>query len=87
MKTNSSTALNFSFPPLLPDCLCRLPILYSVDLSFYDWNGVSAVRNLPVLGNWTSLLSMKFLARASQQYRHRGALDCHSMPIAMGLAV
>jgi len=89
MKTNSRTAFVFLLPAFAFLIVFVVwPILYSVDLSFYDWNGVSALRKFAGLGNWTSLLSDEIFWRALRNNIVIVVLSIAiQMPIAMGLAV
>jgi len=89
MKTNSKTAIAFLLPAFVFLIVFVIwPILYSMDLSFYDWNGVSALRRFAGLGNWRSLLSDEIFWRALRNNIVIVVLSIAiQMPIAMGLAV
>ena len=65
MKTHSRTALLFLVPAFAFLIVFVVwPILYSIDLSFYDWNGVSALRKFAGLANWKSLIADEIFWRA-----------------------
>jgi len=64
------------------------PILYSIQLSFYDWNGITASRHFAGLGNWRVLLTDAVFWRALRNNIIIVILSIAiQLPIAMGLAV
>jgi len=89
MKTQSKTAFLFLLPAFAFLIVFVVwPVLYSINLSFYDWNGITASRHFAGLGNWRSLLADEIFWRA---LRNNVAIVILSiaiqLPIAMGLAV
>ena len=78
---------------LLP-ALCFLavfvvwPILSSIQLSFYNWNGITATRSFAGLENWRALLADGVFWRALRNNIIIVILSIAiQMPVAMGLAV
>jgi len=64
------------------------PIVSSIQLSFYNWNGITATRSFAGMENWKTLLADEIFWRA---LRNNIVIVIFSiaiqMPVAMGLAV
>ena len=64
------------------------PILSSIQLSFYSWNGITATRSFAGLANWRALLADGVFWRALRNNVIVVILSIAiEMPVAMGLAV
>jgi raffinose/stachyose/melibiose transport system permease protein len=64
------------------------PILSSLQLSFYDWNGITASRSFAGLANWKALLADGIFWRALRNNIIIVILSIAiQMPVAMALAV
>jgi raffinose/stachyose/melibiose transport system permease protein len=89
MKTRPRTTFLFLLPAFAFLIVFVVwPVLYSINLSFYDWNGITASRHFAGLGNWRALLSDEIFWRALRNNVVILILSIAiQLPIAMGLAV
>jgi raffinose/stachyose/melibiose transport system permease protein len=64
------------------------PVLVSIQLSFYDWNGIAPTRTFVGLGNWKTLVADSVFRKAIGNNLIVVALSISiQLPVAMALAV
>src|SRR5262249_42507887 len=64
------------------------PVLLSIQLSFYDWNGIAPKRTFVGLGNWNTLAADSVFWKALANNLIVVALSISiQLPVAMALAV
>jgi raffinose/stachyose/melibiose transport system permease protein len=89
LSDKSATAALFLLPAFVfLSVFIIWPVLLSIQLSFYDWNGISPVRRFAGLANWKALAADSVFWRALGNNLVVVALSIGiQLPVAMALAV